>query len=196
MSEAGHHHGLDASSPARYRASVRVTLVSVAANLLLTAAQLVIGWIGHSQALHLLRTRRVGGEALVDVHIIVGERLSVSEGHQISEAVRTRLIGEIDAVADVMVHIDTEEDVAGASCARLPLRDEVLARLAGRFRDTPEARLIEATTLHYLNGRLAIELLLPLTAVSGIGPARALAARLRAAVGADPEIGTLDVQFH
>jgi cation diffusion facilitator family transporter len=36
------------------------------------------------KALHMLRTRRMGGKALVDVHILLEEpRISVSEGHQI-----------------------------------------------------------------------------------------------------------------
>jgi cation diffusion facilitator family transporter len=68
------------------------------------------------KALHLLRTRRVGGQALADVHIIVDDHVSVSEGHQISEAVRIRLVDEIAPLTDVMVHIDTEEDVHGPSC--------------------------------------------------------------------------------
>src|SRR6266566_3025091 len=42
---------LDHTHPERHRASVRVTLVSVGANLVLSAAQIVIGWIGRSQAL-------------------------------------------------------------------------------------------------------------------------------------------------
>ena len=104
------------------------------------------------EALHLLRTRRVGGQALVDVHIIVDDRLSVSEGHQISETVRGRLMHEVAGIADVMVHIDIEEDIQGPPCAHLPLRDEVLARLARHFRDLPEAHAIEHTTLHYRNG--------------------------------------------
>ena len=83
----------------------------------------VILSISGVKALHLLRTRRVGEQALADVHIIVDDHLSASEGHQISEAVRTKLIKEIAPMTDVMVHIDTEEDVEGVSCAGLPLRD-------------------------------------------------------------------------
>ncbi|UCH54453.1 MAG: cation transporter, partial [Pseudomonadota bacterium] len=42
---------LDHTSPARYQASLRVTLVNIATNLFLTIAQVVIGLFGHSQAL-------------------------------------------------------------------------------------------------------------------------------------------------
>ena len=148
------------------------------------------------KALHLLRTRRVGGQALADVHIIVDDRLSVSEGHQISETVRARLIKEITPLTDVMVHIDTEEDVSGPSCAELPLRDEVQKRLDNYFRGIPEARQIERTTLHYLNGRIDIELMLPLSAVTDTAAAPPLAQTFAQAVKTDPIFGEVDVHFH
>jgi cation diffusion facilitator family transporter len=148
------------------------------------------------KALHLLRTRRVGGQALADVHIIVDDHVSVSEGHQISEAVRIRLVDEIAPLTDVMVHIDTEEDVHGPSCTGLPLRDEVEKRLENYFRDIPEARQIEHTTLHYLNGRIDIELLLPLTIAADTTKARQLAKRFTAAASGDKDIGIVDVIFH
>ncbi len=157
--------------------------------------QTILGVSG-VKALHLLRTRRVGGQALADVHIIVDDHLSVSEGHQISEAVRARLINEIAPMTDVMVHIDTEEDVEGPSCAGLPLRDELQQRLNHYFRDIAEARHIEHVTLHYLNGHIDIELLLPLPTGANASAMRDLARRFADAVRDDTDIGTLNVQFH
>lgn len=148
------------------------------------------------KALHLLRTRRVGGQALADVHIIVDDHVSVSEGHQISEAVRSKLIDEIAPMTDVMVHIDTEDDVDGPSGPGLPLRQEVLQRLDGYFRDIPEARRIEHVTLHYLKGHIDIELLLPLSVVENPTAARHLARRFTEAVRSDKDIASVDVQFH
>jgi cation diffusion facilitator family transporter len=60
--------------------------------------------------LHTLRTRRMGGEALADVHIQVNPRVSVSEGHHIGEAVRDHLIKHFEQIADVTVHVDPEDD--------------------------------------------------------------------------------------
>ncbi len=148
------------------------------------------------RALHLLRTRRVGGQALVDVHIIVDDCLSVSEGHQISETARTRLMREHAGIADVMVHIDIEEDIQRPACTDLPLRDEVLARLTRYFQNIPEARAIEHTLLHYRNGRIDIELLLPLDTVADTPAARRLVAHFVEAVRADREFGNVDVRFH
>ncbi|MBI5783577.1 MAG: cation transporter [Gammaproteobacteria bacterium] len=148
------------------------------------------------KALHLLRTRKIGEQALADVHLIVDGHLSVSEGHQISETVRARLIKEIAPMADVMVHIDTEEDMKGPSCEGLPLRDEVLKRLDSYFRAIPEARRVEHVTLHYLDGHIEIELLLPLSVVTDTATAQVLARRFAEALQGDKDISSVDVQFH
>lgn len=148
------------------------------------------------KALHMLRTRRIGGQALADVHIIVDDHVSVSEGHQISEAVRARLIEEIAPMTDVMVHIDTEEDIEGPSCEGLPLRDEVQRRLDGYFRDIPEARRIEQVTLHYLDGQIEIELLLPLAVAADPGAAQSLVQRFAEAARADRQIRSVKVKYH
>lgn len=161
----------------------------------LEAIRRTIAEVKDVRALHLLRTRRIGGKALVDVHVIVDDRLSVSEGHQISETVRSRIIKEVDPVSDVMVHIDTEEDVDGPTCAHLPLREEVLRRLTRYFQEIPEAARLDRVTLHYRNGRLYIELLLPLATLAQ-RDAAGLKDRLRAAVASDEAIADVDVQFH
>jgi cation diffusion facilitator family transporter len=148
------------------------------------------------KALHLLRTRRVGGQALADVHIIVDDHVSVSEGHQISEAVRTKLIQEIAPLTDVMVHIDTEEDVEGPSCEGLPLRDDVQKRLDDYFRAIPEAQRIEHVTLHYLDGHIDIELLLPLSVAADASAALTLARRFSEAAQHDTQIRTVNVRYH
>jgi len=129
------------------------------------------------QALHVLRTRRMGGDALVDVHIQVNPNLSVSEGHHISEQVREQVVQSIDEVADVMVHIDPEDDEQVASTVGLPLRRDVLKQLKAGWSAIEGASLIrdEDITLHYLAGKIRIDLVLPLTLLEN-GP---LAARDR-----------------
>jgi cation diffusion facilitator family transporter len=146
--------------------------------------------------LHLLRTRRIGGRALVDVHIIVDEDISVSEGHYISEMVRTRLVNEVDVVADALVHIDPEDDTHLTPARDLPSRSAVHAQLKTRFKNIDAAAHIERVTLHYVGGRLRIELLLPLSVLANPDAGRQLATRFQVAVAKDPLIETLDVQFH
>ena len=113
--------------------------------------------------MHMLRTRRMGHSALADVHILVSPQISVSEGHQISEAVEMALIKQFDEVNDVTVHIDPEDDEhTENSCKNLPLRADVLNYLKAHWEDIPETQELLNTTLHYLNGSINIELVLPL----------------------------------
>ena len=116
------------------------------------------------KALHILRTRRMGGDALVDVHIQVSPTISVSEGHHISETVRAKVIQEIDEVADVMVHIDPEDDEVAAPNVGLPLRSTILEQLKQAWSGIEGFTAIrdDDITLHYLNGKIVVELVLDL----------------------------------
>jgi cation diffusion facilitator family transporter len=53
-----------------------------------------------------LRIRKVGLEQLVDIHIEVEPELTVAEGHAIAHAVKDRLIRQIGAIRDVLVHVE------------------------------------------------------------------------------------------
>ena len=113
--------------------------------------------------MHMLRTRRMGHSALADVHILVSPKISVSEGHQISEAVEIALTGQFDEVNDVTVHIDPEDDEhTENSCKHLPLRADILNSLSEYWQDVPETQQLLDSTLHYLDGTVNIELVLPL----------------------------------
>ena len=146
--------------------------------------------------LHLLRTRRIGGRALVDVHIIVDEDISVSEGHYISEAVRTRLVKEVDVVAAALVHIDPEDDTDFAPTHGLPSRATVQAELKQALGHLPAAAQIERVTLHYVGGKLRIELLLPLAVLARPEDGPHLQRQFRQAAIGLPAIADIDVRFH
>jgi cation diffusion facilitator family transporter len=146
--------------------------------------------------LHLLRTRRVGGRALVDVHIIVDDDISVSEGHYISEAVRHRLVREVDVVSDALVHIDPEDDTDFAPAHGLPSRAVVQAELKEAFRELPAAALIERLTLHYVGGKLRVELLLPLSALNHPEEGRRLQYEFQEAATNLTGIDEISVRYH
>ena len=122
--------------------------------------------------LHMLRTRQMGPKSLVDVHILLDDpKLSVSEGHQISETARADLIRKFHDVEDVTVHIDPEDDEEVAQGRDLGLRGEIEARLRTAWSDVPEAEAIRRITLHYLDGRIQVEVELPLElALDGDAP--------------------------
>jgi cation diffusion facilitator family transporter len=106
--------------------------------------------------LHELRTRKMADNALVDAHIIVEPRISVSEGHYIAEAARTAVL-KGHHVMDVMVHIDSEDDAQAKPNAHLPQRHLLLAHLTKRLGEDlpPSTRVV----LHYLAGKVEAELL-------------------------------------
>jgi cation diffusion facilitator family transporter len=82
------------------------------------------------RGLHELRTRRMAHQALVDAHIQVSPRISVSEGHRIAESARKRVLGQHPEVLDMLVHIDAEEDIDPAiRVTELPDRDVLMQRL-------------------------------------------------------------------
>ncbi len=113
-------------------------------------------------SLHMLRTRMMGGKILADAHIQVHPRLSVSEGHQIAETVGELLKNRIERIQDVTIHIDPENDEDAQPNSHLPLRTPLLQELSGYWSDIPAAADIEEIKLHYLNGKVEVELLLPL----------------------------------
>jgi cation diffusion facilitator family transporter len=106
--------------------------------------------------LHELRTRKMADNALVDAHILVDPKVSVSEGHYIAEAARTAVLNG-HHVMDVMVHIDPEDDAKAKPNAHLPQRHLLLAHLADRLgmQLPPSTRVV----LHYLGGHVDAELL-------------------------------------
>ncbi len=113
-------------------------------------------------SLHMLRTRMMGGKILADAHIQVHPRLSVSEGHQIAETVGELLKNRIERIQDVTIHIDPENDEDARPNNHLPLRTPLLQELSGYWSHIPAAADIEEIKLHYLNGKVEVELLLPL----------------------------------
>ena len=108
--------------------------------------------------LHDLRTRKMADNALVDAHILVDPRISVSEGHYIAETARKAVLKN-HHVLDVMVHIDPEDDMESKSNVHLPSRPGLLAQLAERFDDInlSDYRVV----FHYLDGKVDAELYLP-----------------------------------
>jgi hypothetical protein len=146
------------------------------------------------RALHMLRTRRSGSDALVDVHILVDPTLSVSEGHQIGDTVRTRLIGQLEDVSDVTVHIDPEDDEHASPCTDLPLRDEILRRLEDQWQDLEPRPNIDRVVLHYLGGKVHVDVFLPMTGVEP-GQREALSAAIRAAAKRAEPIGNVRVYY-
>jgi len=146
--------------------------------------------------LHMLRTRRLGHYAHVDVHILVGPKLSVSEGHHISETVEKSLKDSFDEINDVTVHIDPEDDEQEASSMHLPLRSELITALKNEWSTIPELDSIDEITLHYLTGKISVEASMPLEKVGDLELTKELQTRFSKASTNIPSIGRAILKFH
>ena len=146
--------------------------------------------------LHMLRTRQMGPKTLVDVHILLDNpKLSVSEGHQISETARAELIRKFDDIEDVTVHIDPEDDEVVAQGRHLGLRGDVEAKLRAAWADVPEAEAIRRITLHYLDGRIQVEIELPLGLVLGGDAPEPIRRRFEQALKGEPDVSEVRILF-
>jgi cation diffusion facilitator family transporter len=111
------------------------------------------------ESLHELRTRRMAHRALVDAHILVDPRISVSEGHSIAERARGRVLKSHPSVVDVLVHVDPEDDAEHDDKAlRMPGRGELLKELAPLIAELPQP---ERVVFHYISGKVEAEVFLP-----------------------------------
>jgi cation diffusion facilitator family transporter len=107
------------------------------------------------ESLHELRTRRMAHRALVDAHIRVSPRISVSEGHNIAERARARVQESHPTVINVLVHVDAEDDLDhDVNAQGMPGRDELMLRLASLLEGLPRP---ERVLFHYLNGKVEAE---------------------------------------
>lgn len=108
------------------------------------------------QKIHQLRSRFMGSDVLIDVHVLVSPKISVSEGHYIAQHVHQSLIDQIESVRDVIVHIDPEDDEACSPSLHLPSRTVLQEQLLNEVHiDFPQ---ILFWNLHYLDGKMSIDI--------------------------------------
>ncbi len=124
------------------------------------------------EGIHLLRTRQMGEDALIDAHIVVDPRITVSEGHMIGDIVRDDLIRRFDDVMDVLVHVDPEDDESLQEQSRPLTRGEV-QRLLDRYL-VEFKTAIEDFRIHYLDGQIELEVILPFAITTQPGELEAI----------------------
>lgn len=106
--------------------------------------------------IHHLRSRRMGQDILVDVHLLVNPEISVSEGHQVGMEMVRRMQAAMPDLHDINFHIDPENDeVSTPTGGRLPSRQAIRQLLEERLgADEPCPRI----RLHYLNNQVHLEI--------------------------------------
>jgi len=147
--------------------------------------------------LHMLRSRKMADQALVDVHIQVSSKLSVSEGHRISEAVEQSLKDNFDEINDVTVHIDAENDEDIDRSKPLPiLRNELLPLLKEQWASISATEQIDNIILHYIENGIELEVYLPLSVLSSLDDAEKIQNDIRQASLQVHNIQRVDIFFH
>ncbi|MEK9628257.1 MAG: cation diffusion facilitator family transporter [Nitrospinota bacterium] len=122
---------------------------------------------------HDLRSRTIGGEVLIDVHIQVDPELTVTEGHQIAEVARVNIIKAFNNVQDVLVHVDGERDTEVQNlytATRKEIREiikPIIEKLEGTSPD-PEIRT------HFIKGKVLVDVYLQLERDQNIEQAQKL----------------------
>ncbi len=73
----------------------------------------IAGGVSGVREVHAIRTRKIGPNLQVDLHIAVDPQLSVRTGHDIAEKVKHRLIDQGPDVLDVVVHLEPDSREEG-----------------------------------------------------------------------------------
>ena len=108
------------------------------------------------EKIHCFRNRMMGKDMYIDVHIIVAEYISVSEGHHIAQQVHKTLLSEFPEIKDVTIHVDPEDDEVASPSIDLPSRQVLEKSLIDYWQKTfPQIKNI---TIHYVNGKLIFDI--------------------------------------
>lgn len=122
---------------------------------LITQIEQIIRQVDGVDKIHQLRSRFMGGDVLIDVHVLVSPKISVSEGHYIAQHVHNTLLEQVPSIKDVIVHIDPEDDEQCPQSYHLPNRSSIDERLKKVQKDYPALLF---WTIHYLNGKMSLDL--------------------------------------
>lgn len=158
----------------------------------LAAIRAVILNIAGVTAIHQLRTRLLGGDIFVDVHVLVQPDISVSEGHYISDHVWFALRQDIPHVRDVVVHVDPEDDEKTPPSSHLPDRPSITTTLMSAWADIPASKKIDRLQLHYCSGKINVDVYCPIEFSEN---ARALAQQLQSSASAIEGVGRIHLFF-
>ncbi len=114
-----------------------------------------------------LRSRLSGGRAIIEVHLVVSPRISVSEGHHIGALAAQRLRQAFSDIAEVIPHIDPQgnpdHDLPHSKTQLIPTRRQISERIETQWRtlsSTDADTTALAFDLHYLDAGIEIDLVI------------------------------------
>ncbi len=137
---------------------------------------------------HDLRTRVIGGEFLIDVHILVDSEMTVTEGHRVAETARRNLINAIHNIQDVLVHVDGEHDAEVETIYPVTRKElmEIARSLISELAENispPEIRV------HHIKGKNIVDVFMQIDLSQSMEDSRALVANVKSKLETAPQIG-------
>ena len=175
-----------------------------------TVEEEVISELGHILAeidgvdhFHEMRARRMGPQLLVDLHIEVDSMMSISAAHQVAERVRLRILDELPAVNEVLVHVDAEDDFVESKGGIEETKDIVLMRPQTEIEtdvkkiltEIPEIQGITHIYCHYLNQELTVQVNILLDEEMLIRDAQKIASKARMKIEEIKDIDVADLHL-
>ncbi len=136
---------------------------------------------------HDLRSRVIGGEFLIDVHILVDPEMTVTEGHRVAEIARRSLIKAFDNIQDVLVHVDGESDTEVEAIYPITRKELIeivrplISELDGSI-SQPEIRV------HHIKGKNILEVFIKIDSQQNLEEPRTLAANIKSKLETAPQI--------
>jgi cation diffusion facilitator family transporter len=115
------------------------------------------------KGLHSLRSRSMGGLGYVDAEILVDPRLTVSEAHYIAFDLEQTIKTSFSRIVDIQIHVDPLKESDHDAVSNLPHRPEVIGELNKQLQSNPYFAQILNIRLHYLEDRIEVEIVLPVS---------------------------------
>lgn len=106
---------------------------------------------------HDLRSRHMGSDAYIEIHLQVNAWISVSEGHYIGNLVCKKIRKHMPDVADIVFHVDIEHEETD-NLSHLPSRVEIISLINEALPELNRIAQMDKTTLHYVNKSVAIDI--------------------------------------
>lgn len=116
------------------------------------------------QGLRDLRMRQHGARAVADVSVMVDPHITVTEGHRIAEAARADALDRIDALEDLIIHVEPAGHFDGFGATEAPLRSEIEGLILTLAQAHPMVASVARVQLGYFEDGLHIEVLASLHA--------------------------------
>ena len=137
----------------------------------------------------------MGPYMLVDLHIEVGQTISVSVSHQIAERVRHSIVDQIPSVNEVLVHVDAENDLEENTTKLMRPQKEIEIEIQAIVDTFPEIEALTHVLCHYLNETLAVEIGIAVDPHQQISDAKQLGRRLKTKIEQIDDIQSVDIHL-